>query len=85
MYPKYKNGDFVAVKMLNKDSFFAYYEPYAIITKDSQQILIKYIHPHPDDKDKLLLVSYDSNKFPPQEIHRDDIYRLYYIKGGINL
>lgn len=85
MYPKYKNGDFVAVKMLNKDAFFAYYEPYAIITKDSQQILIKYIHPHPDDKDKLLLVSYDSNKFPPQEIHRDDIYRLYYIKGGINL
>ena len=64
---------------------FAFNEPYAIVTRTNIPRLIKYIHPHPDDSNKLLLVSYDSDKFPPQPIDRDEVLKLFQIKGKIEL
>lgn len=32
-----------------------------------------------------LLVSYDSDKFPPQPIDRDEVLKLFQIKGKIEL
>lgn len=85
MYPKYRHGDIIPVKQVDSTSFFVYYEPYAIVTKTNNQLLIKYIHPHSEDKNKLLLVSYNSDKFPPQEIDKEEIEKLFHIKGSIGL
>lgn len=85
MYPKFRHGDIIACKAIDTAAFFAFYEPYAIVTRTNNQRLIKYIHPHPNDPDKLLLVSYDSEKFPPQPIHRDEVMKLFQIKGKIEL
>lgn len=85
MYPKYRHGDIIACKSIDTSAFFAFYEPYAIVTRTNNQRLIKYIHPHPDDSNKLLLVSYDSDKFPPQPIDRDEVLKLFQIKGKIEL
>ena len=85
MYPKYRHGDIIACKAIDSAAFFAFYEPYAIVTKTNNQRLIKYIHPHPNDVDKLLLVSYDTDKYPPQPIERDEVMKLFQIKGKIEL
>lgn len=85
MYPKFRHGDIIACKSIDTTAFFAFYEPYAIVTRTNNQRLIKYIHPHPNDPNKLLLVSYDSEKFPPQPIDRNEIFRLFQIKGKIEL
>src|SRR5690606_33246433 len=47
MYPKYRHGDIIACKSIDTSAFFAFYEPYAIVTRTNNQRLIKYIHPHP--------------------------------------
>lgn len=85
MYPKFRHGDIIACKSIDTKGFFAFYEAYAIVTRTNNQRLIKYIHPHPSDPDKLLLVSYDSQKYPPQPIEREEVLKLFQIKGKIEL
>lgn len=85
MYPKYRHGDIIAVKKMESSAFFAWYEPYVVITRTNRMRLLKYLHPHPEDDSQLLLVSYDKNKFPPQPIAREEIEELYQVKGKIEL
>lgn len=85
MYPKYRHGDIIGIKKLNAREFFAWYEPYVVVTKGNYQRLLKYIHPHPNDSNMLHLVSYDSNKFPPQPIDVDSIHEIWQVLGKIEL
>ena len=85
MYPKYRHGDIIGIKELSSSLFFAWYEPYVIITRGNYQRLIKYIHPHDQDDSKILLVSYDTNKFKPQPLEKEEIYKLYSVRGKIEL
>lgn len=84
MYPKYRHGDIIPVKKVEHRSFFSFYEPYVIVTRTNKMRLLKYVHPH-DDDDKILLVSYDSGKFKPQAIDKDEILALYHVLGKIEL
>jgi len=85
MYPKYRHGDIIGIKKLNAREFFAWYEPYVVVTRGNYQRILKYIHPHPDDPEKLLLVSFDSNKYPPQPIDTDSIHEIWQVLGKIEL
>jgi transcriptional regulator with XRE-family HTH domain len=85
MYPKYRHGDIIGIKEFDPGSFFAWYEPYVIITKGNYQRLIKYIHPCETDDTKIMLVSYDSQKYKPQPLDKADIFKLYTVRGKIEL
>ena len=75
----------ISLKSIEASLFFAWYEPYVIITRGNYQRLIKYIHPHDQDDSKILLVSYDTNKFKPQPLEKEEIYKLYSVRGKIEL
>lgn len=80
MYPKYCNGDVVAItKEIMNRKIIPYGEVYFIITGEHR--MIKYIDPD-GDKKKVVLRS-EHPDFKPFEIDRDDILHLYGIKGKI--
>lgn len=83
MYPKYRHGDIIGIKKMNSREFFAWYRPYVIITKGNYQRLLKYVHPHPTDKNMLHLVSEDSDKYPPQPIDMESVYEIWEVLGGV--
>jgi len=85
MYPRYKHGDIIGIKELDSQAFFVWYEPYVVVTKGNYQRLLKYIHPHETDIEKVMLVSYDSAKFRPQPLDKEDIFKLYEVRGKIEL
>ncbi len=81
MYPKYSSGDIVACKCLPLDTFFQWNKVYVV---DSEQgVLIKRVNPGRDD-DHILLIS-ENEKYPPFELHRDQIISLAIVIGVIRL
>lgn len=65
------HGDIIIYKQVNTTVFFAFYEPYAIVTKTNNQRSIKYIDLHPSDGTKL---SYDLSRYPARPIDREEIF-----------
>ncbi len=79
MFPSLHNGS-IAICKEWKQSFIEYGYIYLIITSENHR-MIKYIKPG-TSKDTISCVS--ENKFyPPFEIRKDEILKLYMIKGSI--
>jgi SOS-response transcriptional repressor LexA len=82
MAPKFKNGDIIAVKEINNKAIILYGEAYLVITEEYR--IVKIIRKHPSDESKLLLVS-ENDEYDPVEILRDEVKKLYLVKGKIEI
>jgi hypothetical protein len=82
MVPKYNNGDIIFCKRLSVHDYVPYGEAHLLVLSDSN--ILKFIHPHPTNKDLLILKSEDES-FEPIEIKRSDILEIYFVRGKMEL
>jgi repressor LexA len=82
MYPKYCNGDVVVCKRIFNHSHIPYGEPHLLVLSDSH--LLKFVHPHPKNKNLFLLKS-ANEKFEPMEVKRSHVLQVYMVRGKFEL
>ena len=80
MLPLYKSGQIIILKEW-MESFIDYGNVYLVITKKGNR-MVKYLRKG-SDAQHVLCVS-ENKEFDPFEIEKDDILRLYLVKGGIS-
>lgn len=80
MLPLYKSGQIIILKEW-MESFIDYGNVYLVITKKGN-CMVKYLRKG-SDAQHVLCVS-ENKEFDPFEIEKDDILRLYLVKGGIS-
>lgn len=80
MLPLYKSGQIIILKEW-MESFIDYGNVYLVITKKGNR-MVKYLRKG-SDAQHVLCVS-ENKDFDPFEIEKDDILRLYLVKGGIS-
>jgi len=82
MYPKYSNGDLLAIKKLEDVLFFQWGKVYVI--DSSQGPLVKRIF-EDENPDYIRLVSDNNEKYPPFSIPKSDIRSLSIVLGVVRL
>lgn len=80
MLPLYKSGQIIILKEW-MESFIDYGNVYLVITKKGNR-MVKYLRKG-SDAQHVLCVS-ENKDFDPFEIEKEDILRLYVVKGGIS-
>lgn len=80
MLPLYKSGQIIILKEW-MESFIDYGNVYLVITKKGNR-MVKYLRKG-SDAQHVLCVS-ENKEFDPFEIEKEDILRLYLVKGGIS-
>lgn len=79
MSPRYNSGQTIILKEWT-DSFIAYGQVYLVITKSGFRT-VKYLRKGANDNE-VLCVSENKN-YDPFPVNRDDIHKLYLVKGAI--
>lgn len=77
MYPKYRNGDYIAVKEQEDMSEITFGNAFYIILKE--QKLLKYIRRH--EKNNMIILRSENNKYDDLDLLRNKIVKLYRVKG----
>lgn len=80
MVPLYKSGQIIILKEW-KESFIDFGNVYLVVTKSGNR-MVKYLRKG-SDAAHILCVS-ENKEFDPFEIEKNDILRLYLVKGGIS-
>lgn len=80
MMPLYKSGQIIILKEW-KESFIDFGNVYLVVTKSGNR-MVKYLRKG-SDASHILCVS-ENKEFDPFEIEKNDILRLYLVKGGIS-
>jgi hypothetical protein len=85
MFPKYKNGERLAVKQIFNLDVINWGETYLIITNENANDLktVKDIHPH-RDLDKIILRASNPAYAGDTIINKEDVLSLFAIKGKIS-
>jgi DNA-binding XRE family transcriptional regulator len=85
MFPKYKNGERLAVKQIFNLDVINWGETYLIITNENANDLktVKDIHPH-KDLDKIILRASNPAYAGDTVINKEDVLSLFAIKGKIS-
>lgn len=83
MNPKYQEGDLLACKMINEILFFQWGKTYVLDT--SQGVMVKNIYEDAENKENILLVSENKDKYPPFAIPRSDIRKIALVVGSIRI
>lgn len=83
MVPKYQEGDLLACKMINEVLFFQWGKTYVVDT--SQGVMVKNIYEDTENKENILLVSENKDKYPPFAIPRSDIRKIALVVGSIRV
>lgn len=82
MYPLIRSNALIIGKQIHDLSVIIFGEIYTVKTKSGMETT-KYIHPHPENPDMVLLVPYNE-KAKSTPIHKDDILALYEAKAVFN-
>lgn len=83
MNPKYQEGDLLACKMIQEILFFQWGKTYVLDT--SQGVMVKNIYEDAENKENILLVSENKDKYPPFAIPRSDIRKIALVVGSIRI
>ena len=85
MFPKYKNGERLAVKQIHNLDVINWGETYLVITNDHANNLktVKDVHPH-KDFDKIILKASNPSYAGDTVINKEDVLSIYAIKGKIS-
>lgn len=83
MNPKYQEGDLLACKMIQELLFFQWGKTYVLDT--SQGVMVKNVYEDADNKENILLVSENKDKYPPFAIPRSDIRKIALVVGSVRI
>lgn len=85
MFPKYKNGERLAVKQISNFDVISWGETYLVITNENANNLktVKDVHPH-DDFDKIILRASNPAYKGDTPINKEDIIAMFAVKGKIS-
>lgn len=83
MNPKYQEGDLLACKMIQELLFFQWGKTYVLDT--SQGVMVKNVYEDTENKENILLVSENKDKYPPFAIPRSDIRKIALVVGSIRI
>ena len=82
MYPKYSSGDLLACKKIPKQNTTFYQWGKIYVIDSAQGQIIKRIFEH-EDKEKIYLVSDNTEKYPKFSINKNDIRSLSIVLGVV--
>lgn len=85
MFPKYKNGERLAVKQITNFDVLAWGETYLVITNGNANDLktVKDVHPH-EDFDKIILRASNPSYKGDTPVNKEDIISMFAVKGKIS-
>lgn len=79
MYPRYKNGDVLAIKILHDPQFFQWGRAYCLNT--TQGCVVKILLPDPNDVERIVCHSENTKRYPDYSIHKSDIISIALVVG----
>lgn len=79
MYPRYSNGDVLAIKILRDPSFFQWGRVYVLNT--AQGCVVKRLFPDPDDSEGIVCRSEDSVNYPDYKVSKSDVIGVALVVG----
>lgn len=84
MYPRFVNGEIIAVKEIINPKVILWGEAYLVVTDEQTNglVTVKLLHQHPDDR-KIILRACNPDYKGDTVIDRTSIVKLYLIKGKI--
>lgn len=83
MNPVYCEGDLLVCRMIQELLFFQWGKTYVIDT--SQGVMVKNVYEDKDNPDNILLVSENSEKYPPFAVPRKDIRKIALVVGSLRI
>lgn len=79
MWPRYANGDILAIRKLQDVTFFQWGKVYVLST--NQGCVIKRLFPDPSDEDGIICHSENAANYPDYKITKSDIYGVAIVVG----
>lgn len=83
MLPKYNSGDILACRKIQDITFFQWGKCYVIDT--CQGVIVKRVFEDKDNKDNIICVSENKDKYPPFSLPKTEIRSLSIVVGAIGL
>lgn len=83
MYPRYHNGEILAIKVIKDPTFFQWGKVYVLAT--NQGCVIKRLFPDPEDKNGIICHSENFENYPDYKITKADIFDVAIVVGHIGI
>lgn len=83
MYPRFRNGEILALKVLDDPKFFQWGKVYVLST--TQGCVVKKLYPDPDDDNSVICRSENRDDYPDYSVHKSDILHIAIVVGHIGL
>lgn len=79
MYPRYSNGEILAIRIIKDITFFQWGKVYVLST--NQGCVVKILLPDPKNPDRIVCRSVDSVRYPDYTISMDDVLGVAIVVG----
>ena len=79
MMPRYRSGDVLAIRILKDPSFFQWGRVYVLST--TQGCVVKKLFPDPEDEEKIICHSENSDNYPDYKIMKQEIMGVAIVVG----
>ena len=83
MYPRYHNGELLAIRVINDPTFFQWGKVYVMST--NQGCIVKRVMPCPDDDGRIICHSENSSLYPDYSISKSDIFNVAIVVGHVGI
>ena len=83
MYPRYHNGEILAVKTIQDPTFFQWGKVYVLST--NQGCIVKRLFPDPADEQSIVCHSENTENYPDYKITKNDIFHVGVVVGHIGI
>lgn len=83
MYPRYINGELLAIKVLHDPTFFQWGKVYVLST--NQGCVVKRLFPDPNDDNNIICHSENDKMYPDYKITKEDILGVAIVVGHIGI
>lgn len=79
MYPRYRNGDILAIRIIKNPSFFQWGRVYVLST--IQGCVVKKLYPDANDPERIVCHSENSELYPDYSIPKDEVLGVAIVVG----
>lgn len=79
MYPRYSNGEILAIRVVHDPTFFQWGKVYVLST--NQGCVIKRLFPDPENPDGIICHSENTENYPDYKITKQDIFGVAIVVG----
>lgn len=83
MYPRYGNGELLAIRVIKDPTFFQWGKVYVLST--NQGCVVKRLFPDPKDDDAIVCHSENSSLYPDYKITKEDVLGVAIVVGHIGV